>query len=222
VGGSRPQRLRGFPARMRDWAQQDAAGVLDWVGGRGASRITAVGHSFGGQALGLLPQPELLSAAIVVGAQSGYWRLWDGWRQLQVGLLWHALIPGLCALCGFFPARLLGMGEDSPAGVAREWAAWGRRRGYVTDSDGLGAGYARVRCPLRSYSFSDDTFAPPRAVEALLGFYSSARVERRALTPADLGVRTFGHWSFFKERFRDPLWTEAAAWLRAASRPSPG
>jgi predicted alpha/beta hydrolase len=224
IGGSRPARLRGFGARMRDWAQQDAAGVFDWVEARGASRVSAVGHSFGGQALGLLPQADLLAAAVLVGAQSGYWRLWDGWRQLSVAALWYGLSPGLCAVCGFFPARLLGMGENSPAGVAREWAAWGRRRGYVTGADGgaLAAGYARVRCPLRSYSFSDDTFAPPRAVEALLGFYSSARVERRALTPADLGVRKFGHWAFFKERFRDPLWSEAAAWLRAASRPSSG
>lgn len=222
IGGSRPERLRGFRARMRDWAQQDAAGVLDWADARGASRVTAVGHSFGGQALGLLPRPERLAAAIVVGAQSGYWRLWDGWRQAQVAALWHVLIPATCAVCGFFPGRALGMGENSPAGVAREWAAWGRRPGYVTEAEGLAAGYARVRCLLRSYSFSDDTFAPPRAVEALLGFYSSARVERRALTPGDLGVRAFGHWGFFKERFREPLWIEAAAWLREAVRPSPG
>src|SRR5688572_9957669 len=224
IGGSRPARLRGFPARMRDWAQQDAAGVLDWVDGRSASRVAVVGHSFGGQALGLLPQAERLAAAVLVGAQSGYWRLWDGWRRLQVAALWHALIPGLSAACGFFPGRLLGLGENSPAGVAREWAEWGRRPGYVTEAEGgaLAGGYARVLCPLRAYSFSDDTFAPPRAVEALLGFYSSARVERRALTPRDLGVRAFGHWAFFRDRYREPLWTEAAAWLREAVRPSPG
>lgn len=222
IGGSRPRRLRGFHARMRDWAQQDAAGVLDWVEANGAGRVSVVGHSFGGQALGLLPRPERLAAAVLVGSQSGYWRLWDGWRQAQVAAFWHAVIPGLCAVCGFFPGRVLGMGENSPAGVAREWAAWGRRPGYVTEADGLGAGFARVRCPIRSYSFSDDTFAPPRAVEALLGFYSAARVERRALSPRDLGVRAFGHWSFFRERFREPLWTEAAAWLREAVRPSPG
>jgi predicted alpha/beta hydrolase len=222
IGGSRPKRLRGFRARMRDWAQQDAAGVLDWVDAQGASRVAVVGHSFGGQALGLLPRPERLAAAVLVGAQSGYWRLWDGWRRLPVAALWHVLIPGLCAACGFFPGRALGMGENSPAGVAREWAAWGRRRGYVTEADGgaLAAGYARVACPIRSYSFSDDTFAPPRAVEALLGFYSSARVERRALRPRDLGAATFGHWAFFKERSREPLWVEAAGWLREAMRSS--
>src|SRR5690349_6488382 len=48
IGGSRPRRLRGFEARMRDWAQQDAAGVIEWIDSRRASRLVAVGHSFGG------------------------------------------------------------------------------------------------------------------------------------------------------------------------------
>ena len=77
------------------------------------------------------------------------------------------------------------------------------------------SGYARVAFPIRSYSFSDDMLAPPRAAEALLAFYSGARIDRRALTPRDLGVKTIGHWGFFRERFRDPLWLEAADWLRA-------
>lgn len=216
IGGSRPRRLRGFRARMRDWAQQDAAGVMDWIDARHPGRLLAVGHSFGGQALGLLPRPERLAGALIVGSQSGYWRLWQGWRAGMIATLWYVLIPGLSPLCGYYPASLLGMGHDMPAGVAQEWARWGRRPGYVTDADGgaLRAGYAKVAFPIRSYSFSDDTFAPPRAVEALLGFYSSAPIERRALTPRDLGVKAIGHWGFFRDRFRDPLWIEAADWLR--------
>jgi predicted alpha/beta hydrolase len=217
IGGSRPRRLRGFDARMRDWAQQDAAGVMDWVDSRHSGRVLAVGHSFGGQALGLLPRAERLAGAMVVGAQSGYWRHWPGWRGPAVAAFWHAVIPVLCGICGYYPASVLRMGADMPAGVAREWARWGRRPGYVTDADGgaLRPGYSRVAFPIRSYSFSDDTLAPPRAVEALLGFYAAARIERRALTPRDLGVRAIGHWGFFRERFRDPLWIEAAAWLRS-------
>jgi predicted alpha/beta hydrolase len=216
IGGSRPRRLRGFEARMRDWAQQDAAGVIDWIDGRHAGPLVAVGHSFGGQALGLLPRPERLKGALIVGSQSGYWRHWSGWRQAQIAVLWYVLIPAISASFGYFPAAWLGMGRDMPAGVAQEWARWGRLRGYVTDADGgaLRRGYERVAFPIRSYSFTDDTFAPPRAVEALLGFYANARVERRALTPAAVGANAIGHWGFFRERFRDPLWIEAADWLR--------
>lgn len=218
IGGSRPRRLRGFEARMRDWAQRDAAGVMDWVHTRRRGRVLAVGHSFGGQALGLLPAPERLAGALIVGAQSGYWRHWTGWRGPAVAAFWYAVIPALTGACGYYPGSVLRMGEDMPAGVAREWARWGRRRGYVTDADGgaLRPGYARIAFPIRSYSFSDDRLAPPRAVEALLGFYAAARVERRALTPRDLGVRAIGHWGFFRDRFRDPLWVEAADWLRNA------
>jgi predicted alpha/beta hydrolase len=220
IGGSRPRRLRGFPARMRDWAQQDAAGVMDWIDARHGGPLVAVGHSFGGQALGLLPRPERLSGALIVGAQSGYWRHWPRWRGLVLGTLWRVVLPGLSAACGYYPASWLRMGEDMPAGVAQEWARWGLQPGYVTDADGgaLRPGYARVAFPIRSYSFSDDTFAPPRAVEALLGFYTGATVERRALTPRDLGVGSIGHWGFFRERFRDSLWTEAAAWIRGVTK----
>jgi predicted alpha/beta hydrolase len=216
IGGSRPGRLRGFQARMRDWAQLDAAGVVDWVGTRHQGRVLAVGHSFGGQALGLLPQPDRLSGALIVGSQSGYWRHWSGWRAPLVAALWYAVIPALSGTCGYYPASALRMGVDMPAGVALEWAEWGRQPGYVTDADGraLRPGYARVAFPIRSYSFSDDTLAPPRAVEALLGFYSGARIDSRVLTPHDLGVKTVGHWGFFRERFRDPLWLEASDWLR--------
>lgn len=216
IGGSRPPRLRGFSARMRDWAQQDAAGVMDWVDVRHAGRVLAIGHSFGGQALGLLPRAERLAGALIVGAQSGYWRHWPGWRAPAVAVFWYVVIPALTGALGYYPASVLGMGKDMPAGVAGEWARWGKLPGYVTDADGgaLRAGYTRVSCPIRSYSFSDDTLAPPRAVEALLGFYAGARIERRALTPADVGVASIGHWGFFRERFRDPLWLEAAEWLR--------
>jgi predicted alpha/beta hydrolase len=204
---------------MRDWAQQDAAGVVDWVDARHAGRVLAVGHSFGGQALGLLPRSERLAGALLVGAQSGYWGHWPGWRRWVVGAMWRVVLPGLSAVCGYFPASLVGLGRDMPAGVAAEWARWGRLPGYVTDSDGgaLRPGYARIAFPIRSYSFSDDTFAPPRAVEALLGFYSGARIERRALVPSDVGARAVGHWGFFRESVRDPLWLEAAAWLRSAT-----
>jgi len=31
--------------------------------------------------------------------------------------------------------------------------------------------------------------------------------------PRELGVKSIGHFGFFRERFRDSLWREAADWL---------
>ena len=104
--------------------------------------------------------------------------------------LWHAAIPGLVPLAGYFPAKKLGAGEDLPAGVAREWAEWGRDPDYLLlhARERKGAEFLRYSGPLRAMAFSDDTYAPRRAVDALIDFYPFARSEVRFVHPSDVGA----------------------------------
>ena len=60
--------IRKMAARMRDWALLDAAAAFHHL----SSDVRVVGHSFGGQALGLLPDLGRVRGALVVGSQSGY------------------------------------------------------------------------------------------------------------------------------------------------------
>lgn len=198
IGGSAPPRLRGFSARALDWMQLDLAAVLaDARNRHPRARVGVVGHSFGGQGLGLLPADHAPDAALLVTAQSGWWGHWPGIRRPAMWALWHLLIPGLAAPLGRFPMRLAGGGEDLPSGVAREWAAWGRSPGYLFDArHGLDlSGYARLAIPLRSYAFDDDAFAPRPAVEALLAHYAAAKREHRQIAPATSGLPSrIGHF----------------------------
>src|ERR1700730_15144087 len=60
IGESRPASLVGFAARMRDWAALDATAALDHVRAAWPNvPIHAVGHSVGGQAIGLLDNNEM-------------------------------------------------------------------------------------------------------------------------------------------------------------------
>jgi predicted alpha/beta hydrolase len=158
----------------------------------------------------------------MVGAQSGYWGHWSGFPRLGLFALWHLGIPAVSHLLGYFPSRLLRMGEDLPAGVALEWARWGRRRDYVAGAENgrWRAGFDALRAPLRAYSFSDDHFAPRAAVQGLLSFFRNAAVEHRHLRPADVGAPRVGHWGFFREGFKETLWRESAGWLRARAEGS--
>ena len=219
IGDSRPPRLRGFAARMCDWGELDLAGVVDWASGQWpASPLRLVGHSVGGQLVGFVEHVDRLDAVLSVCSQSGYWRFWPrGPNAIRMALNWYLLIPGVARSVGYVPGWL-GIGEDLPAGVAREWAAWGRRPRYLLDGfPERAARFARYCGPWRAYSISDDPYAPRAAVEALLAFYTRARVEHVHLTPAELGVEAIGHFGFFRERFRETLWTSAAEWL--AGRP---
>jgi predicted alpha/beta hydrolase len=222
IGRSRNGDIRRLAARMRDWALLDAAAAFRFLSKsgsdpcenrQGSDPVLVVGHSFGGQATGLLPEPERIAAALFVGSQSGYWGNWPPLAKLWMWPATHVGIDAVTRLCGYFPGSRLGFGEDLPPGVATEWASWCRHPRYLVGALGAEDAYARLRAPLRAYAISDDPFAPLPTVEALGRLYPNARWETRKLAPRDVGVKSLGHFGFFRERFRDSLWREAVDWL---------
>ncbi len=218
VGGSRPARLRRFAATCTDWGERDLAGAIEWAGARFAD-VLAVGHSLGGQLVGLAPNNARLVGVLTIAAPSGYWRHWPFPMRLLLWTLWHAVLPSTAAALGLFPARVLRLGEDVPEHVMREWCAWCRSPHYIAGAPGTPrrAGFERIGAPLRAHSFSDDAYAPRRAVDALLGFYANARVEHRHVAPRELGMARIGHLGFFREGPTRALWAETADWLLAAA-----
>jgi predicted alpha/beta hydrolase len=226
VGESAPERLRGYEATMAQWGTQDLSAALAWMAERHPGLPQRlVGHSVGGQVLGLAPpeQLERLSGVLLVASQGGYWGMWRGVGRAVMLFTWYALIPGMTALMGYLPMRRFGQGEDLPAGVAKQWARWGRHPGYfLADEEVRSApGYARLRAPLRSYALTDDAYAPLAGVQWLVSRYPNARSEVRSVSPAEAGVRKLGHFGFFRDKVRDSLWAEAAQWLEAAQAHSP-
>lgn len=213
IGRSRNGDLRHSSARMRDWALLDAAAAWRFLG---AGPKLVVGHSFGGQALGLLPEPRSIAAALLVGSQSGYWRNWPALGRAWMWPTTHIALPAVTKLLGYFPGSRLGFGEDLPPGVAIEWASWCRHPRYLVGALGVENAYAQVQARMRAYAISDDPFAPLRAVNALAELYPAARWETRRLAPQEVGVADIGHFGFFRERFRASLWRESADWLEEA------
>ncbi|NUO83714.1 alpha/beta fold hydrolase [candidate division KSB1 bacterium] len=218
IGGSRPARLKGFHAEMHEWGELDLAGVIDWATEFLAPpQILYVGHSVAGQILPLAKNHYRVRAAYLVASQSGYWKLWNGKERMMVFALWYLSIPLATALFGYFPGWMLGNAEDIPAGVAREWARWGRRTNYLlSHTRDTRSKFAAVQIPLKFVSFTDDPLiAPQRAVATLASWYGSANKEQVHLRPDQIGVKAIGHFGFFRETFQETLWRDAMAWLKA-------
>jgi predicted alpha/beta hydrolase len=219
IGQSRPASLKGFRAFMHEWGTRDLPAVIDWLTSRYPdARVVVVGHSVGGQLVGLAENNRRVHALIGVCAQSGDLRLWKGLRKYLLAALWYLAVPGLTRGCGYFPARKLGLGEDLPAGVALEWAKWCRSPGYLSPhlGESLPDYFRAFRGPILAYSFADDPLGPRNAVEALLRMYSrAASIERRHLDPRALGLPRLGHFGFFRKESAG-LWPETADWIRAA------
>jgi predicted alpha/beta hydrolase len=212
IGKSLSGDLGKLSASMSDWALLDAAAAFAFLKEK-KFLISTIGHSFGGQAFGLLPEPERIAAAFMVGSQSGYWKNWSLLGRTWMWPATHLALPLVSRLHGYFPSARLGFGEDLPAGVAIEWARWCRHPRYLVGALGVDEAYARFAAPLRAYAISDDAFAPAGAVQALLDLYPSSRSEMKKVRPGDVGADRIGHFGFFRERFRDTLWRDAADWL---------
>lgn len=215
IGDSRPRTLRGFEARMRDWALLDMAGVLASVRQRaGGAPVVVVGHSAGGHLTGLVPAPRQPDALVLVAAQSGYWGHWPRDLQWRMRLLWRTM-PWIASAFGRLPGWL-GIGEDLPRPVAAEWSRWSRSPGYLFDDATLDrSGYAAFQRPLLALSFADDRgYAPRPAVEALLARFEGAQVEHRHVDPAREGHPPVGHFGFFKPP-AEALWPGVSEWILA-------
>jgi len=215
IGDSRPRSLRGFQAGMRDWAELDMAGVIAWVvENLRPRRLFLVGHSIGGQVVGLMPDVSPVSAMVTVSAQNGYWGLHDGISKYQTWLIVHLVFPAVTHLVGYLPWSWFAPGVDMPKGAALEWSRWARQRKYILSDASLPnrANYERFSAPVLAYSFDDDPWSSHRSVEDMMSYYPNASVQLRRRGPDDVGGQPIGHMGFFRVSSQ-PLWEEVEAWF---------
>ena len=213
VGDSRPERWKGFDATKIDWARLDFSGGFDWLEREvpGVPRLV-LGHSVGGQLLGLMSRPEAFDGVLTYGTSFGYWANMPFGYGLFVASLWYVGVPVGTALFDRMPFGRLGLGEDLPRGVARDWARWGRRSDYFVGELGDEPGFAALRAPWLALYASDDRIATPENATPLLAAYPNAAQTVRTLRPEELGLRELGHLSFFR-RGNAALWPLASDWL---------
>jgi predicted alpha/beta hydrolase len=179
--------------------------------------LNYVGHSFGGQALGLLANNTEVSRALLIAAQAGYWKLMAAPERYRVFAMMNLVGIPLTRVLGYAPAWG-GLGEDLPKGVFEQWAGWVMKPHYLFDDPTLKtlSNFAGYKGALRSLCLSDDPWATRAAVELLCSGFTSAKPEILTITPADAGASKIGHLGFFRPEHRDTLWRGAAEWMEAA------
>ncbi len=217
VGDSHKSDVSDARLSMQQWGELDIdaalAHALHWFR---PPALVLLGHSCGGQLFGLAPHCEKLHGVILVGAQTAYWRGWPFPWNLGIIALFYALVPLLSLRRGNFPARVLRLSSvDVPCGVTAQWARWARSPRYLFDPRfRLDTGrYQRLRVPVLALGLSDDNYSPAAAIESLLREIPNAAIEHRQIKSPELNIGNIGHFGFFREKARDPLWRDVLEWL---------
>lgn len=203
--------------RMRDWMQQDANAVAAWARSEFPELPkVALGHSLGGHALLLGNATEDLHGIVTVGAARAALRdINPLTERLRVGFILRALGPLISPIVGYAPGRRLGLGEDIPTAAMLEWGRWVRMSDYFFDDPTLGATarMARLRTPVLATGTSDDNWASPAQIDALVDHVRLTEVERRTFTPQELGVARIGHHGLLRRSVGESAWPEIISWM---------
>ena len=209
VAQSAPKRLKGFKMSYLDWGTLDLAAAIDFLA-QDPIPLFMVGHSYGGQALGLAPNHAKVTAMYCFGTGAG----WHGYmpfkEKMKVQVIWNIIFPPMVAVTGYLPWSKLNMGADLPIGVYQQWRKWCKNPTYFfadPEQHALIAQYAQVKTPIYAVSALDDDWALPNSRHAFMQHYRQAPMQFINISASDYGLKEIGHMGYFRKG-AEKIWDE--------------
>lgn len=220
IGKSKPISLRTFSTSAHRWATNDLETVITHVKEQFPDMpVTLLGHSIGGQLIGLTPSSLHASNILLVGAQSGYYKFWPLGERMKMLFAWKVLFPVFHSWLGYIPTRRFTPMEDLPGGMAMEWRKWCLSPGYLFEHiEESGLYFEQITVPLYSFSTDRDKFATEPSTDWLTARYTRAHTERIHLKPEDYGLKNIGHFGYFQKRCSHSVWPELLSRIKAVNR----
>ncbi len=211
IAASAGDRDRWRSIKMKDWALLDFPTAALHLNERFTNNpLVGLGHSYGGQALGLCGIADQFTRYGTVATMSGYWRLldtpWSAWAQTQL------LGRPVAKLLGYVP-ETFSPGTAMPGGVFIDWARWIASPNYFFDDPDIPetSQFAEVDLPYLSIGLTDDVWGTRRAVDDFMRHYSHADLRQMWIEPGETGK--IGHLGFFSRRHSEALWPGLATFL---------
>ena len=121
IGSSLHGKLKDCTASIQDWGQLDIPAAIDTlVKKTGATQINLLGHSAGGQLLGIVPNFNLVKNLVAVSGSTGYVKGLKGKTKFLAPIMFHVIFPVSNLIKGYGTTKFIGMGEDLPKHVAKQ------------------------------------------------------------------------------------------------------
>lgn len=209
IGESLHGPLKQSTASIAQWGQLDIPAAIDTlINKTQAAQVIILGHSAGGQLLGIVPNYNKVAKVVAVSGSTGHVKDLKGRTKLLAPVMFNIIFPIARYTLGYGPTNAIGMGENLPKDVAREWAQFCSKPGYVLNALGKTVQqdfHAQVNCPITAVWSTDDEIATKANVKDLLRLYPNAPTDMIELNPKATGHKAIGHMLMFKSSHKN-LW----------------
>lgn len=224
IGDSLTGDLGKCDASLISWGRHDMPAVLETLQQEFPdASYHLIGHSAGGQLIGLMANYHQLSSVLNVACSSGRIKNMQLPYKAKAIAFMDAFIPASNLLFGYTPSDKINMGEPLPRGVSRQWRDWCNGAGYVMTAFGktiFTHYYAQLTMPSLWLNFSDDDIANSKNVADMLRAFPNMPAQTRMLHPDEFGLQQIGHMKYFSSKTHDAapeLWQIATDWLKQYS-----
>lgn len=216
IGQSKPPKMRGFKATMRDWGSKDFKALTVFIKENYPDyQKFMLGHSVGALILGLNENSGIFHKLIFVATQNAYLRHLT-WPIRIFGFIGFGVLqPVSTRLLGYFPAHFFNLGESLPAGCAYDWRTLilnPKSTTALLHKHGA-SHHERLEQPVLVLSAEDDTWITAKGIQSLLrDTYPGLNAVHREIKVAESEAGEIGHINFFRS-YNKNLWQLVATEL---------
>ncbi|UUM26729.1 alpha/beta fold hydrolase [Acinetobacter colistiniresistens] len=217
IGESLHGALKNSNASISDWGTYDIPAAIETLLNRSqAEKVIMIGHSAGGQLLGITPNYNKVAKVLAIAGSTGHVKGLKGKTKILAPVMFNIIFPISSFFKGYGATQFIGMGENLPKNVARQWAEFCSKPGYVMNAIGktiFEDYHQQIQCPITSFWASDDEIATQENVQDLLRLYPNAPTKLIELNPQQHGYKHIGHMLMFKKSHQK-LWPLIESELR--------
>jgi predicted alpha/beta hydrolase len=208
--------LKGCDYQFQDYGIKDIPTIKTYLSQRFPRYpLFIVGHSAGGQQLGFTDDLSGIRGLLCFAVSTGY-LMYMPWRYRLVSAYFFLIFTPLSILfTGYVAAKRFKIMEDLPKQVVQEWRKWCLKPNYFFNEKFYGktvpiGQFQNYTFPVHVYWTSDDPISNKQSIPAFWNNVKSTRpIDIQQITPEQYGVKTIGHFGFFKKNLKESLWQEA-------------
>lgn len=217
IGQSLDGSIKQNKASIKCWGEQDMPAAFERLKTTFPNtQYHLVGHSAGGQLVGLMPNASELTSVFNVACSSGSLRNMKLPFLIQAHFFMNLFIPISNLIFGHTRSELVGMGEPLPKRVAQQWREWCNGSGYIKTAFGKAIKlhfYEDLTFPSMWVNAVDDPIAIDANVKEMISVFPNIKFETLTLDPKSYELKEIGHMKFFSQRSQC-LWHHTTDWLQ--------
>jgi len=217
IGDSKTVDIKHSNTSKIDWGRLDMTAVFNQLKVEFPNhKYHLIGHSAGGQLVGLMDNALELSSIFNYACSSGCLSNMSYPFKFQAHFFMNFFIPMSNLLFGKTNSHWVGMGEALPKQVANQWRKWCNGKGYLETDFGKAIQehyYYDLDIPSKWLHAVDDQIANLKNVKDMMRVFTKSKKSLVSLNPKKLNIKEIGHMKFFSSKNKI-LWVYVLDWLK--------